>query len=81
MRRHDRPLKCAQCPASLAEQRDLDRHYLTNHRGYAQRELGLRPQAPSWCDICIQPFTRRDNFLKHMRKYHGGDHGAQVCSE
>ena len=54
----------------MAERRDLNRHYQAFHPKFAQRELGLRPVGPILCDFCDTTFTRRDNKMKHMRRFH-----------
>ncbi|RYO75366.1 hypothetical protein DL766_005299 [Monosporascus sp. MC13-8B] len=71
MRKHEKPLRCQQCPASKAEKRDLLRHYRVSHPGYAWNKLGLRPEQFR-CPLCMKTFTRKDNLTRHMRKYHGG---------
>ncbi|KAH7156423.1 hypothetical protein EDB81DRAFT_880742 [Dactylonectria macrodidyma] len=68
---HDKPIKCSadpNCKTKKAEQRDMDRHYLTAHRAYAQ-SIGLSLDEYV-CLVCRKTFTRLDNLQKHMKRTH-----------
>ncbi|KAI8719517.1 hypothetical protein NCS52_00732500 [Fusarium sp. LHS14.1] len=70
---HERPIRCEAdetCKETKAEQRDMDRHYISAHKEYAAWK-GLIT-GPFVCDFpgCGKPFTRQDNLLKHWNKYH-----------
>ncbi|RGP74864.1 hypothetical protein FLONG3_5976 [Fusarium longipes] len=79
MKRHEKPVKCkadANCTTTKAEQRDMDRHYRSAHKAYAASK-GILTEATS-CGFagCASNFTRRDNLLKHRKKFHGlEEHG------
>ncbi|KPM37384.1 hypothetical protein AK830_g9162 [Neonectria ditissima] len=68
---HDKPLKCEadkHCKTQKAQQRDMDRHYRTAHKKYADKQ-GIMEE-PSICELCGESFTRPDNLRKHMKKKH-----------
>ncbi|KAL6358772.1 hypothetical protein LRP88_08964 [Fusarium phalaenopsidis] len=70
---HERPIRCEadeNCNETKAEQRDMNRHYISAHKEYAAW-MGLLTE-PFACDYpdCGQTFTRHDNLLKHWNKYH-----------
>ncbi|WAO84344.1 Hypothetical protein NCS54_00155400 [Fusarium falciforme] len=70
---HERPIRCEadeNCNETKAEQRDMDRHYISAHKEYAAWK-GI-PTEPVACNYpgCKKTFTRYDNLLKHRNKYH-----------
>ncbi|KAH7273499.1 hypothetical protein B0J15DRAFT_477283 [Fusarium solani] len=72
IRTHERPIRCEadeNCNETKAEQRDMDRHYISAHKEFAASK-GILTE-PVACD-CGKTFTRRDNLLKHWNKYHNG---------
>ncbi|KAJ4137418.1 hypothetical protein NW768_003005 [Fusarium equiseti] len=74
MKIHDRPVKCKADPnrnVTKAEQRDMDRHYRTSHKAYAASKGILTEETPCGFEGCKSKFTRKDNLLKHWKKYHG----------
>ncbi|XEU98254.1 hypothetical protein FSHL1_003541 [Fusarium sambucinum] len=74
MKIHDKPVKCkadASCKVTKAEQRDMDRHYRSSHRAYAASKGILTEDAVCGFQGCTSKFTRRDNLLKHWKKFHG----------
>ncbi|KAK7404116.1 hypothetical protein QQX98_010074 [Neonectria punicea] len=71
LKTHDKPLKCKAdkgCNVRQAQQRDMDRHYRTAHKKYAEKQGIL--EKPSKCRLCGETFTRPDNLHKHMKKKH-----------
>ncbi|KAK7430187.1 hypothetical protein QQZ08_003372 [Neonectria magnoliae] len=71
LKTHDKPLKCKadkNCKVRQAQQRDMDRHYRTAHKKYAEKQGIL--EEPSKCRLCGETFTRPDNLHKHMKKKH-----------
>ncbi|RSL65007.1 hypothetical protein CEP54_004439 [Fusarium duplospermum] len=67
---HKRPIRCEadeNCKEKKAEQRDMDRHYISAHKEFAAQK-GLITE-PFVCE-CGKTFTRPDNLLKHWNKYH-----------
>ncbi|RMJ02277.1 hypothetical protein CDV36_015458 [Fusarium kuroshium] len=72
---HKRPIRCEadeNCKEKKAEQRDMDRHYISAHKEYAAwKGLITEPIACDWPG-CVKTFTRHDNLLKHWNKYHSG---------
>ncbi|CAF3447592.1 hypothetical protein SNK03_000883 [Fusarium graminearum] len=76
MKTHDKPVKCkadASCKVTKAEQRDMDRHYRSSHRAYAASKGILTEDAICGFQGCTSKFTRKDNLLKHWKKFHGYD--------
>ncbi|CEI64458.1 unnamed protein product [Fusarium venenatum] len=74
MKIHDKPVKCkadASCKVTKAEQRDMDRHYRSSHRAYAASKGILTEDAVCGFQGCTSKFTRKDNLLKHWKKFHG----------
>ncbi|PTD11261.1 hypothetical protein FCULG_00003416 [Fusarium culmorum] len=74
MKTHDKPVKCkadASCKVTKAEQRDMDRHYRSSHRAYAASKGILTEDAMCGYQGCTSKFTRKDNLLKHWKKFHG----------
>ncbi|UPK98804.1 hypothetical protein LCI18_009739 [Fusarium solani-melongenae] len=72
---HKRPIRCeadANCKETKAEQRDMDRHYISAHKEYASWK-GILTE-PVACNYpgCSKTFTRPDNLRKHWNKYHFG---------
>ncbi|CAG7561358.1 unnamed protein product [Fusarium equiseti] len=68
------PVKCKadpNCNVTKAEKRDMDRHYRTSHKAYAASKGILTEETPCGFDGCDSTFTRKDNLLKHWKKYHG----------
>ncbi|KAJ4320761.1 hypothetical protein N0V84_005701 [Fusarium piperis] len=73
---HKKPIRCEadeNCKETKAEQRDMNRHYISAHKEFAAWK-GLITD-PMVCDYpgCGKTFTRRDNLLKHWKKYHEGE--------
>ncbi|GKU00490.1 unnamed protein product [Fusarium langsethiae] len=74
MKTHDKPVKCkadTSCKVTKAEQRDMDRHYRSSHRTYAASKGILVEDAICGFQGCTSKFTRKDNLLKHLKKFHG----------
>ncbi|KAI1067998.1 hypothetical protein LB507_004490 [Fusarium sp. FIESC RH6] len=74
MKIHNRPVKCEanpNCNVTKAEQRDMDRHYRTSHKAYAASKGILTEETPCGFEGCASTFTRKDNLLKHWKKFHG----------
>ncbi|RSL86304.1 hypothetical protein CDV31_016418 [Fusarium ambrosium] len=70
---HEKPIKCAadkNCRVAKAENRDMERHYISAHPDYAAQR-GINNERLS-CNTpgCKRKFTRHDNLLKHHKKYH-----------
>lgn len=70
--RHDRRFPCGTCARRFGTKNDLDRHRATVHHQGA---------AGFYCDVtgCKRrgrAFSRKDNFVKHLRDVHGLVQGA-----
>ncbi|KAM0547027.1 hypothetical protein ACHAPJ_010570 [Fusarium lateritium] len=80
MKQHDKPVKCKadpNCTVTKAEQRDMDRHYRSAHKAYAASKGILTEETTCGFGGCTSKFTRRDNLLKHWKKYHGYEQPEQ----
>lgn len=55
----DKKFHCKDCQKSYKRKSDLNRHYRT------KREAHI-------CGVCNHKFNRKDNYLTHFRRYHGG---------
>ncbi|KAI8684853.1 hypothetical protein NCS57_00152500 [Fusarium keratoplasticum] len=70
---HKRPIRCEadeNCNETKAEQRDMDRHYVSAHKEFAAWKGILTEPVPCNYPGCSKTFTRQDNLLKHWNKYH-----------
>ncbi|KAJ3536751.1 hypothetical protein NM208_g6587 [Fusarium decemcellulare] len=72
-RKHKRPFKCPQCPRRFGSSSDRGRHLRTLHQGLG----GTLPSSErAWiceevgCKRNRKPFSRRDNYVKHLREVH-----------
>ncbi|KAH7407650.1 hypothetical protein BKA64DRAFT_426768 [Cadophora sp. MPI-SDFR-AT-0126] len=70
LRIHTRPLQCELCPQDIirfAERKDLDRHYWSTHRTYAQdNNIPRDSKACPDCDYV----GRSDNVRRHQQNQH-----------
>ncbi|KAL6860044.1 hypothetical protein ACO1O0_004069 [Amphichorda felina] len=65
---HRKEVRCQAnqfCKHVTADQRDMNRHYHSSHRMYAE-EYNI-PDQSAVCNICGKEFTREDNMLKHQK--------------
>ncbi|CAG8926427.1 unnamed protein product [Penicillium salamii] len=67
---HTLPFKCKfqGCNYASAERKGLDRHIKAFHKQLSMRLWG--PMEPTVCPSCKKSFTRKDNFLKHLKAKH-----------
>ncbi|KAF4995885.1 hypothetical protein FGRMN_4842 [Fusarium graminum] len=80
MRTHNKPVKCKadkNCKVTKAEQRDMDRHYRTSHKVYAESKGILTEEVACGFEGCDKTFTRKDNHLRHWRNIHHYDANGQ----
>jgi len=67
--KHTRPLRChlSLCNFGAAERKDLNRHFWSNHKGYAEAN-----NIPSETVVCRQcgETTRSDNLKRHQERRH-----------
>jgi hypothetical protein len=54
----------------------MDRHYRASHKAYAASQGILTEDTSCGFPGCASKFTRKDNLLKHWKKYHGYDEQA-----
>ncbi|KAF5680844.1 hypothetical protein FHETE_232 [Fusarium heterosporum] len=81
MKTHNKPVKCEadpkNCKVTKAEQRDMDRHYRTSHKVYAESKGIFTEEVLCGFEGCKKTFTRHDNHLRHWRNIHGYDATGQ----
>ncbi|KAF4457969.1 hypothetical protein F53441_224 [Fusarium austroafricanum] len=73
MKTHNKPVKCKadpNCDVTKAEQRDMDRHYRSSHKVYAASKGILTEEQICGFPGCASKFTRKDNLIKHWKKFH-----------
>ncbi|KAH7128754.1 ankyrin repeat-containing domain protein [Dendryphion nanum] len=61
IKRHTKPDQCPSCPRAFASQSDLNRHKQARHRVGNKKHM---------CAICHNEYSRKDNYIKHMRMAH-----------
>ncbi|KAK4454084.1 hypothetical protein QBC34DRAFT_394212 [Podospora aff. communis PSN243] len=61
---------CSQCTSRFTTAKDLDRHVRTVHHKHNPGEEVLICHEKG-CNRKGRPFSRKDNYLKHVRKVHG----------
>lgn len=69
-RKEDKPEKCHICGKGHQWNRDLERHYWSNHPVEAAK-MGLSRSEPK-CRHCGKDFARRDHLKRHLKRKHGG---------
>lgn len=69
-RKEDKPEKCHICGKGHQWNRDLQRHYWSNHPDEAFK-MGLR-RSEHKCRHCGKYFARRDHLKRHLKRKHGG---------
>jgi hypothetical protein len=70
---HNYPVKCKAempkgypaCEHETADQSDMNRHYWSTHRHWAEKKE--IPRVESKCGDCGTKFSRRDNMIKHQK--------------
>ncbi|XXG99022.1 hypothetical protein Hte_005356 [Hypoxylon texense] len=79
--KHTRPHKCPQCSRRFGTAKDRDRHAVTIDKDTVLRPLESWVCHEASCRRNGKPFSRRDNYLKHLREVHGkqgqGSEGAE----
>ncbi|OTA67307.1 hypothetical protein K449DRAFT_390020 [Hypoxylon sp. EC38] len=70
-RKHTRPHECPQCSRRFRIAKDKDRHVATAHRDTASVPLEDWVCREAKCKRNGKPFSRRDNYTKHLREVHG----------
>jgi hypothetical protein len=71
LKRQDKPIACEadeSCEKRTAQQKDMDRHYWTTHRPWA--EANNIPSTETTCPVCSEVLRRSDYLSKHMDRYH-----------
>lgn len=68
--KHTRPHECPRCRRRFGAAKDRDRHMQTVHRDAAARLPEILVCDEVNCRRQGRPFSRRDNYIKHLRDVH-----------
>ncbi|KAK6814938.1 hypothetical protein RU639_009658 [Aspergillus parasiticus] len=69
MRTH-KPVLCPRpgCTVQAAKTKDIRRHVMVVHKLWAKNQWNM--EESFCCEICSEPFTRKDNLRRHYKKKH-----------
>ncbi|OTA86526.1 hypothetical protein M434DRAFT_35771 [Hypoxylon sp. CO27-5] len=79
--KHPRPHECPQCSRRFKIAKDRDRHVATTHRDTASGPLEDWVCRETKCKRNGKPFSRRDNYSKHLREVHGRQRQGSESAE
>lgn len=71
MRIHVKPVVCQLCPLAVADRGDMMRHLETHKLRAGEHHMSINNFRCPRCDEEKDPFTRRDNLLRHLTNIHG----------